>query len=210
MGKHRWKGELAKPIRPQVIRPRGLRVATDTVAKANKEMEALYRQAIGKEYLRKLGLLMDEYGITDKTDFFNLALALAIEHVPGFGINPTPLRLEEGLVVQDNREGRPPEWPLKRLNKLLSAVEETRKKQSLSTDREALSVLAQRAEWSRPANHQGSPEQWLKTLKNRLAEARRFYSIREQGLKKLENSLEEARLKVISPKTRSRKQSPIS
>jgi len=197
MGKHRWKGELAKPIRPQVIRPRGLRVAADTVSKANNEMEALYRQAIWKEYHRKLGLLMDEYGITDKTDFFNLALALAIEHVPGFGIDPTPLRLEEGLVVQDNREGRPPEWPFKRLNNLLSAVEETKKKHSLSTDREALSVLAQRAEWSRPANHRGSPEQRLKTLKNRLAEVRGFYSSAEKWLK----MLEEARLKVISPKT---------
>src|SRR5262249_9008154 len=149
MGKHRWKGELAKPIRPQVIRPRGLRVAADTAAKANKEMEALYRQGIEKEYLRKLGLLMDEYGITDKTNFFNLALALAIEHIPGFGIDPTPLRLEQGLVVQDNKEGRPPEWPLKRLDNLLSAVEETKKKRSLSTDHEALSVLAQRAEMAR-------------------------------------------------------------
>jgi hypothetical protein len=26
MGKHRWKGELAKPIRPKVIRPEGLAV----------------------------------------------------------------------------------------------------------------------------------------------------------------------------------------
>src|SRR5262249_54551939 len=153
---------------------------------------------------------MDEYGITDKTNFFNLALALAIEHVPGFGIDPTPLRLEQGLVVQDNREGRPPEWPLKRLDNLLSAVEETKKKHNLSTDREALSVLAQRAKWSRPANHRGSPEQWLKTLKNRLAEARRLYSSQEQRLKTLQNWLEEARLKVISPKTQSRKQSRIS
>jgi len=129
MAKHRWKGELAKPIRPKVIRPRGLRVTdANTIAAANREMEALYQEAIEKAWLAKLGLLMDRYGISDKTDFFKLALALAIEHVPGFKIDPTPLRLEEGLVVQDNREGRPPEWPLKRLNKLLSAVEETKKK----------------------------------------------------------------------------------
>ena len=128
MTKHRWKGELAKPIRPKVIRPRGLRVTADTVAAANREMDDLYRKAIEKEYLAKLILLMDEYGIADKTDFFSLALALAIEHIPGFKIDPTPLRLEQiddqgvQLVVQDNREGRPPEWPLKRLNNLLSAV----------------------------------------------------------------------------------------
>jgi hypothetical protein len=180
MTKHRWKGELAKPIRPKVIRPRGLRVTADTVAAANREMDDLYRKAIEKEYLAKLILLMDECGIADKTDFFSLALALAIEHIPGFKIDPTPLRLEQiddqgvQLVVQDNREGRPPEWPLKRLNNLLSAVEETKRKQGLSKDREALSVLAQRGEWARPANHRGGPEQWLKTLKNRLAEARRF------------------------------------
>jgi hypothetical protein len=181
MGKHRWKGELAKPIRPKVIRPQGLRVTKKTAQVAKKEMENLYRRAIEEEYLRKLELLMDEYGITDKTDFPSLALMLAIKlDIPGFRIDPTPLRLEqisdEGLqlVVQDNREGRRPQWPLKRLHKLPSAVKETKKKLDLSTDREALSVLAQRAEWSRPLNHQGDPEQWLKTLKNRLAEARRL------------------------------------
>src|SRR5215813_3020611 len=34
MGKHRWKGELAKPIRPKVIRPQGLAV-TDAETVAN-------------------------------------------------------------------------------------------------------------------------------------------------------------------------------
>ena len=34
----------------------------------------------------KLDLLMDDYGITDKTNFFRLALALAHEHVPGSGL----------------------------------------------------------------------------------------------------------------------------
>jgi hypothetical protein len=180
MGKHRWKGELATPIRPKVIRPGGLRVSKKTAQVANEEMEDLYRRAIEEEYLVKLELLMDHYGITDRTDFPSLALALAIEHIPGFRIDPTPIRLEQiddqglKLVVQDNREGRPLEWSLKRLNNLLSAVEETKKKHGLSKDREALSVLAQRGEWSRPPNHRGGLEQWLKTLKNRLAEARRF------------------------------------
>ena len=133
MGKHRWKGELAKPIRLKVIRPQGLRVTAKTARAANKQMEDLYRQAIENEYLAKLELLMDEYGITDKTDFSNLALALAIEHVPGFRIDPTPLRLEQfddqgiQVVVQDNREGRKPKWSLKRRNDLRRDVEEKNK-----------------------------------------------------------------------------------
>ena len=116
---HRWTGELAKPIRPKVVRPRGLAVTAETVQAANKEMEDLYRQAIENEYLVKLDLLMDDYGITDKTNFFRLALALAHEHVPGFKLDLT-LRLDgaddEGpwLVVQDNNRGRPSEWPEKR------------------------------------------------------------------------------------------------
>ena len=176
MGKHRWKGELAKPIRPRVIRPRGLRVTAKRAQAANRQMEALYRRAIKKEYLVKLDLLMDEYGITDKTDFFSLALALAIEHLPSFKIDATPLRLEgddQGpqFVVQDNNRGRPTKWSPRPLNNLLNAVEEIKEKDSLSTDDEALSRLARRVKWSRPANQRR--EQWLKTLKNRLAEARR-------------------------------------
>jgi hypothetical protein len=171
---HRWTGELKKPIRPKVIRPRGLAVAAETAQAANKVMEDLYRQAIENEYLVKLDLLMDDYGITDKTNFFHLALALAHEHVPGFKLDPTPLRLDgdgEGprLVVQDNYRGRPPKWPEKRLE-LLSAVEQAKKKNNLSTDHDALSLLARHGEWSRPAGQRS--EQWLKTLKNRLAEAR--------------------------------------
>jgi hypothetical protein len=180
MGKHRWRGELAKPIRPKVIRPRGLRVTKTTAQAANKEMEDLYQRAIEEEYLVKLELLMDHYGITNKTDFPSLALALAIElGIPGFRVDPTPLRLEQigegiSLVVQDSRKGPRPRWSLKRRADLLSAVEEVKKKGSISTDHEALRVLARRPEWSPPDNHRGGEEQWRKTLKNRLAEARRF------------------------------------
>jgi hypothetical protein len=178
MGKHRWKGELAKPIRPKVIRPRGLRVTKKRAQVANEEMEDLYRRAIAEEYLVKLNLLMDDYGITDKSDYPTLALTLAKEFVPGFKIDPTPLKLEQigdqgiQLVVQNNREGRPPKWPSKRFD-LLSAVDEMKKKHSI-TDHEALSRLTQRSEWSPPGNYRGDREQWLKTLKNQLAEARHF------------------------------------
>jgi hypothetical protein len=160
-----------KTYPPQSDSATGLRVTTKTPRAANKQMEDLYRQAIEEEYAVKLDLLMDHYGITDKTDVLSLALALAIEYVPGFKVDPTPLRLEQvgdeaiHLVVQDNREGRSPKWPFKR-HKLLSDVEETKQKRKISTDHEALSHLAQRGEWARPANHRGGAEQWLKILKN--------------------------------------------
>ena len=66
----RWKGELARPIRPKVKRPRGLAVTDKkTVARANDEMKGLYQQATKEKYLTKLHLLMEHYGIADKNDF---------------------------------------------------------------------------------------------------------------------------------------------
>ncbi len=58
----RWKGRLAKKIRPKVIRPRGLAVTdAGTVARANKEMEDLYREAIERERIENLAILMKDY-----------------------------------------------------------------------------------------------------------------------------------------------------
>ncbi len=167
MGKHRWKGELAKPIHPKVIRPRGLRVTKETAQVANEEMEDLYRQAIEEQYLVKLELLMDHYKITDKTDFRSLAVALAKElGIPGFKVD-RKLRSDTNdpakiwLIVRDTKEGRPPKWTVKQLDDLLGTVEELKKKHSIS-DHEALLRLPRhlRSECS------------LKTLKNQLAEAR--------------------------------------
>src|SRR5262245_56732412 len=191
MGKHRWKGELAKPIRPKVIRPQGLAVTdAETVARANEEMENLYRQAIEETRVEKLRLLMDHYGISDKADFLSLALALAIDHVPGFGIDPTPLRLEQvsdgvALVVQDNRTGRRLEWPPKRLDSLLSAVEDAKRNHGLSTDREAIEIVARKGNWGRPANHKGDHKQWRETLESRLQDAKRSKRRREHLLRDL-------------------------
>jgi hypothetical protein len=145
------------------------------VQAANKEMEHLYQQAIEEAWLVKLELLMDQYGITDKTDFRSLSLALALElRIPGFNIDRS-LHLTHGdwgLVLH----GRGPrEWPPERLLRLLTAFEEIKKKHKRSMDHEALSDLARREEWSRPPERQGDSKQWLKTLKNRLAEARRLF-----------------------------------
>jgi hypothetical protein len=183
MGKHRWKGELATPIRPKVIRPGGLRVTKKTAQVANEEMEDLYRRAIEEEYLVKLELLMGHYGITDKTDFPSLALALAIEHIPGFRIDPTPLRLEQiddqglKLVVQDNRKGPRRKWSLKRLNNLLSAVEETKKKHGLSKDNEALSVLANHPEWSPSGNYRGEPRAVAQNTKKSIGRGKTLLKV---------------------------------
>jgi hypothetical protein len=177
--KRRWKGELARPIRPEVARPRGLALTeAEIVAKANEEMEDLYRQAIQEKRVEKLSLLMDHYGVVDKTDFRSLALALAIDCVPGFRIDPTPLRLRQisdgiALVVQDNRTGRHLEWSPERLDELLGAVEDAKRKHGLSTDREAIAVVARKGKWRQPTNHKRGHEQWLETLESRLQDAKR-------------------------------------
>jgi hypothetical protein len=192
MGRRRWKGELAKPIRPKVIRPRGLRVIKKTAQVANKEMEELYRRAVEEAWFTKLELLMDHYGITDKTDFPSLALSLALElRIPGFKVDQS-LRLEHsdwGAVLHgQNKRGRPPKWPLKQRD-LLSSVEEIKKKHGISTDHEALAILIRRREWSR--RDQGQ-DQWRKTLKNRLAEERRLNRLAETAARNFS--------KLISPK----------
>jgi hypothetical protein len=86
MGKHRWKGELAKPIRIGSI-----------PIETTQPTDHYLRAAIENEFAEKLSLLMDHYKITDKDDFFNLALALAIDHVPGFRVVAnTALKLRHG------------------------------------------------------------------------------------------------------------------
>jgi hypothetical protein len=186
----RWKGKLAKQIRPKVIRPRGLAVTdAETVARANKEMEELYEQAIEKERVEKLGLLMDHYAIADKTDYRSLALALAIDHIPGFQIDPTPLELEHGnhgTVLYRKKGGRRKEWTAQRFNDLLIAVEDAKRKGFLE-DREALLFIAVRQKkWAQPANHRGGRSKWIETLESRLQDAKRLKRMADIYLKELE------------------------
>jgi hypothetical protein len=162
MGKHRWKGELAKPIHIGSI-------PIETMEPTNHYLQA----NIENSFAKKLSLLMDHYAITDKTNFFSLALALAIDHIPGFRVVPATLKLKHGnwgAVILANR-GRQRAWTSKRLNALMDAVEHTKKKFGISKDREALEILAQRGEWARPPNR--SLQQWRKTLQNQWALARR-------------------------------------
>jgi hypothetical protein len=149
-GQHRWKRELAKPL-------------LVGVALTNKDLE-------------KLALLMEHYKIADKTDYLSLALELAMDHVPGFRIGRASelLRLKYGDhgAVLGNKRGRQREWTPERSDRLVDAVEETKKRYRYRTDREALENLARHKEWSRPAKNRGGFEGWIKTLTNQLREAR--------------------------------------
>jgi len=162
--KPRYKGELAKPIY----------VGSIPIEGTNEEQQEWIEQVIEQEAIEKLPLLMGHYKIPDKDDYFSLALALARDHVPGFRVVPdTPLKLKHsnwGAVILANR-GRRRAWTPERLNALIDAVEDTKKKLSISKDREALEILAQRGKWARPVNR--SPQEWRKTLQNQLALARR-------------------------------------
>lgn len=69
------------------------------------------------------------------------------------------------------RDTKPTKWPPERLLKLLNAVAETKRKHALSKDREALKILMQKGEWSRPYNR--DEQKWLETLESRLQDAKR-------------------------------------
>ena len=150
----------------------------ETVAKANQEMSDLYRDAIEEQFFEKLRLLMDHYQISDKDDWLNLALQLAIDHIPGFRVSGVGFEAgqESGPVVYRDGEkvGRRKTWPGDRLERLLEAVEQEKKKSGIRTDREALSRLARRKEWARPPNHRKERLNWIETLESRLQEAKKF------------------------------------
>jgi hypothetical protein len=173
-GRHHWKGKLAKPLLIGVaLTNKDLERLTTNEDLINEDLDNRLQQAIRESRIEKLALLMEHYKIADKTDYLSLALELAIDHVPGFRIGRASklLKLEQGDYgkVLGNKRGRQRE---ERLDRLLDAVEETKKKYRYRRDREALEVLAGHKEWSRPANRQGGFRGWIKTLTNRLQEAR--------------------------------------
>jgi hypothetical protein len=166
-GPHLYKGELAKPLLAGVC-------LTDKMEAA--DLDACSQQAVYERRVEKLALLMEHYEIADKTDYFSLALKLAIVHVPGFRVARASelLKLEHGDYgkVLGNKRGRPLGWTPEREDSLSSVVERTKREFGVQTDREALRIIARRSEWSRP-DDEGSFEQWIKTLDNHLKKARR-------------------------------------
>src|SRR5262249_50159298 len=155
--KPRYKGELGKPIY----------VGSIPFEAANEEQQERIEQAA----IKKLPLLMEHYKIPNKDDYFSLALALAKDWVPGFQVKTVPVKLEHGTWGAVIRDTKPTKWPPERLLKLLNAVAETKRKHALSKDREALKILMQKGEWSRPCNR--DEQKWLETLESRLQDAKR-------------------------------------
>jgi hypothetical protein len=181
--KIRWPSELAKRIR--VERPQGLSIIDpETVAKANEEMTRLAAEAVTQRLREKLRFLMAHYSIADRDNWFHLAVALATDHVPGFQVEwplvELPPDFQGPVITERKRGGRPTEWDFDRLERLLVAVEQEKARQGLSTDREALSRLARRREWARPATHRGDLQSWIETLETRLQEAKKFKRLLEQ------------------------------
>ena len=193
--KPHWRDELARPIRPRVTRPLNLSfVHPDNIAQANEEMARLTEEAIGQELFQKLHLLMKHYSIPDPNDWFSLALALAVDHVPGFQVENN-LGIEQiglgiGLVVHTGHKkmGRPITWSVERLDELLDDVEKTKKRYGLERDREALSRIARLRKWASPANHRGDRSQWIETLESRLQEAKALRRKANKLLEILRNS----------------------
>src|SRR5262249_18224482 len=155
--KPRYKGELGKPIY----------VGSIPFEAANEEQQERIEQAA----IKKLPLLMEHYKIPNKDDYFSLALALAKDWVPGFQVKPVAVKLDHGTWGAVIRDTKPTKWPPERLLKLLNAVAETKRKHALSKDREALKILMQKGEWSRPYNR--DEQKWLETLESRLQDAKR-------------------------------------
>src|SRR5262249_17096772 len=175
-GPHHWKGELAKPLLVSVaLTNKDLERLATNENLINEDLDNRLQQAIRESHIEKLALLMEHYKIADKTDYFSLALASAVPHVPGCQVVRARkvLRLRHGEygAVIGNKQGRQREWTPTRVDGLLSAVKTTKKKHGISSDREALERLVRNEEWRPPANR--DPRQWLKTLRNQLAAARR-------------------------------------
>lgn len=193
---------IKRPIRVRVVRPKGLAVTdAETAMKANEEMERLACEAIHDELVKKLRLLMGHYGIADKDDWFSLAIALATDHVPGFQIEwplidsvPLPPDLADrpehkrakiyfwGPMTEEKKKGgRPSEWRGNRLDRLFIAVKSEKARHGIKTDREALARLARRREWSRPASHRGTLDQWIENSGIQVAGRKEVRPIAEEG-----------------------------
>jgi hypothetical protein len=78
---------IRKPIRPHVIRPHGFAVPDDpeAVKRENAQMQELHEKAVATARREKLKLLLRRYSLAED-DYEGLALALAIEHEPGFQV----------------------------------------------------------------------------------------------------------------------------
>jgi hypothetical protein len=174
-----------------VIRPYGFAVPDDpeAIERENALMEERHEEAVTAARREKLKLLCRRYSLAED-DYEGLALALAIEHEPGFqAVNRQiaelppgfsgPVRIRDGKLVE-TRSGRPVKWPLERLIQLLEAVQREKKSSGLTKDLDALRRLARKSEWSPPPDHRsnsqrGEHEAWVRTLQSRLHDAKKLW-----------------------------------
>jgi hypothetical protein len=166
--KRRYTGELVTPISLAAL-PTFEGAVTDKRVKRFWESHRQHQQEADnrarQKLLEKLSLLMRHFGIADENDMGALALALAIEHVPGFQIVPEA----------KTKRGRKRKWDGLVLQDLLTAVQLV-KKQHRYNDRQALTFLASSHDspWRPPSSHKGSKRQWIETLESRLQDAKRI------------------------------------
>jgi hypothetical protein len=174
---------IQKPIRVQLIRPEGLAVTDgEMIKRANAQMEELHEKAVAAARREKLKLLCRRYSLAED-DYEGLALALAIDHEPGFQVDRQLVELPNGFSgpvgpVKDgkliDKRGRRIEWTGERFFQLLQAVEKEKEKSGLTEDLEALRRLARRKQWSPPPNQRGGYDAWVRTLQSRLHDAKQL------------------------------------
>ena len=183
----RLEEEIRKPICPFVIRPKGFVVPDDpeAIRRENALMEELHEKEVVAARREKLKLLLRRYSLAED-DFEGLALALAIQHEPGFKVDrqiaEAPFGFEDAVRIKDGKHidkprRRPVQWPVERLLQLLEALEAEKKKSRLTKDLDALKRLARQKGWE-PPHRSNSPrgrfDPWVRTLQSRLHDAKKL------------------------------------
>ena len=133
------------------------------LARHKREAVAAIEQECSKRFL----LLFDHYTIKNKGDVAALAWALAIDHVPGFKV---------WIPKQHRKRGRKRKWDVVKLDALLETIKSVKQQYNLRTDKSAIRVMVKNpdfiAAWGPPPNHKHTKREWIKTLENRLQEAK--------------------------------------
>ena len=153
------------------------RRADKAIRRENALMEELHEKEVVAARRAKLKLLLRRYSLAEH-DFEGLALALAVEHEPGFKVNRQITEAPSGFVEVRIKDGknidkphrRPVQWPVERLLQLFEAVEAEKKKSRLTKDLDALKRLARQKDWEPPALHRsnsprGKFDAWVRTLR---------------------------------------------
>jgi hypothetical protein len=155
-----YPGELVKPI------------PFDTSATGAK-LDAEWRR-VQQERKRRLKMLADFWQVKLPDQATQLAVWLAIAHVPGFQIVARP--------------GRKREWTAGKLVSLYCTVLEIKRTRGL-TDKSACNFIANNPEyagtWGPPAEHKGTAKSWARTLESRYHDAKRPIELGKALMKKM-------------------------